>query len=354
MKKNRIMVLLLALIFVSFNVSLTSVSAAEEGSSSGFSKRVKHPDNQITDGEALNLLMKPGQKQKVAVEIENYGDKETTIEVKLNGARTSGAGSLEYGPNKFKKDKTMKYDLSDLVKVPKEVVIPAKEKKDLILDISMPDVAYKGIVTGGIQLMEKDKGVDTKKDDGTMITNKFAFLFGVTLQMDKKEVAPNFELRKAYAGLSNYRNSMIVDIANVQPKKATDMTLNVDITKKGKQDTLYTRKKNDVSMAPNSILTFAVGLDGDTMKSGNYTAHVLLKGYDKEWKWEEDFTVTDEEADKFNKGDVYVVQERGLDWKLIIIIVIVILLLIVIIALIVKKMKENKNKKTSKRKKSSK
>lgn len=71
----------------------------------------------------------------------------------------------------------------------------------------------------------------------------------------------------------------------------------------------YIKKKTDISLAPNSKMDFPVTLDGDIMRAGEYTSHVVLKGDDKEWKWDEDFTITDEEADRFNKQDPYLVQE---------------------------------------------
>lgn len=346
MKSRYKLVVTFFIVCVFFIVNSFTVFAA-----TGFSKKVIHPENQVGEGEALNLLMKPGQKQQVEVEIENYGDKETTILVSLSGARTNGSGVIEYSKSDFKKDKTMEYDLSDVVKVPEEVKVPAKGKAMLVLDISMPDVEFDGIITGGIQLMEKGQE-ENKEKSAAAINNKMAFLFGVTLFNNQKEVQPDFTLRKAYAGQENYRNAMLVDIANTQPMIANLRTLNVDITNKGKKDVLYTRKKTDISMAPNTLMTFPISLNGELMQAGEYTAHVVLKGYGKEWKWDQDFTVTDEQADKFNQSDVYVVQERGINIKLVITIVVSVLVVIIVIYMIYRYITKKKvSKKTSKKRK---
>lgn len=330
------------------------VSAADKEVVSGFNKKVQHPENQITSGEALNLMMKPGQKQQVNVEIENYGDRETTINVKINGTRTNGSGGLEYGPNKFKKDKTMKYDLPDLVKAPTEIKVPAKSKKNLVLDISMPEASYDGIVTGGVQLMEKNqKGQETTDEKGATIVNKYAFLFGVTLRMTDKEVKPDFKLRGVKAGLANFRNAVFVNISNSESFLAKDMTLNAEVTEKGKSEVLYQKKQTDVSMAPNSLMSFPVSLEGDRMVPGDFTANIILKGYDKEWKWKKDFTITKEEADKFNNQDPYLVQERGLNWKIIALIVGGVLALVIIVVVILKLTKKKPSKKGKNTKKGS-
>lgn len=330
---------------------VTTTNAAEKTSAMSFSKKVKHPENQITSGEALNLMMTPGQKQQVEVELQNYSDKEIEVESKITGARTNGNGGLEYSPNKFPKDKTMKYDLSDLLESPASVKVPPKGKANLVLNITMPDTAYDGIVTGGVQLMQKDHSIKSKEKDGSMINNKFAFVFGVTLRMTNNDVAPDFALRKVKAGTQNYRNSILIDVANVQSMIGENLAINAEITQKGKKEILYQKKKTEISIAPNSIMNYAVGLDGDRMRAGDYTANIVLKGYNKEWKWKQDFKITDEEADKFNNEDPYLVQERGLDWKTIAIIVGGVLVIAVIIIVVLKMTKKNTTKKLKKKSK---
>lgn len=311
-----------------------------------FSKKVQHPDNQIGTGEALNLLMTPGKKQQVKVEITNYNDKEIVVEAKISGARTNGSGGLEYSPTKLPQDKSMKYDLPELVK------IPAKGKENLILDISMPDTPYDGIVTGGVQLMEKGKSIESVDDKGATVVNKIAFLFGVTLRMNENSVKPDFNLNKVKPGLQNYRNAIFVNLSNTQSMIAEHLVLNAEITFKGKSDVLYQKKKTDVSMAPNSIMNYPVSLEGDAMKAGNYTAHIILKGYDREWNWDKNFTITDEEADEFNKKDPYLVQERGIDWRIIAFVVVSVVVLVGIILVTKKiiKRKKAKKKNTAKKK----
>lgn len=341
--------LIISSLFLLFGLSITA-NAADDLQGSTFYKKVKHPDNQQTSGEALNLMMKPGQQQKVTVEVFNLSDKEITVESKLSGARTNGNGGLEYGPTKLKKDKSMKYDLPDLVKIPSSVKVPAKGKADLVLDITMPETKFDGIVTGGVQLMEKDKSVKTKDEKGATIENKIAFLFGVTLQMTDEKITPDFKLNSVKAGLQNYRNAIFIDISNPKSMIAKDMVLNTEITEKGKKEVLYQKKKTDVSMAPNSIMSFPVSLDGDKMKAGDYTANVVLKGYDKEWKWTKNFSITKEEADRFNQQDPYLVQERGLNWKMVALIVGGVLLVVILIVIILKVTKNKKKVKSSKKK----
>ena len=313
----------------------------------GFSYKINHPSNQIGGPGALNLMMKSGQEQTVNVTIKNTSNQDITILVSLNGARTNGNGGLEYGPNRFKADASMAYDLPDLVEIPSELKIPKNNSQDLELKIKMPKVGYKGIVTGGIQMIEKESG-DVATSE-TMIVNKVAYLFGITLQTEETKLKPALELQKVYPEQANFRNAIYLDVANTQAMKVKGLMLDVEITKAGQTEVLYESKKNSMEMAPNTLMSYPISFGGEKMVSGKYTAHVLASAHEKEWQWEQDFTITKEQADLFNQKDVNLVQERGLDWQLIVIIVVSVVF--VITGIYVIRRLSKKKKKSRKRKK---
>ncbi|MGO2265266.1 MAG: DUF916 and DUF3324 domain-containing protein [Vagococcus salmoninarum] len=313
----------------------------------GFSYKINHPENQIGDGNALNLKMNPGQEQVTTATIKNTSDQNITVLLSLNGARTNGNGGLEYGPNKFMADKSMAYDLPDLVSIPKEIVVPKNGEAEVEMVIKMPEVAFEGIVTGGIQMIEKDEGKEEVSN--TTIINKVAYLFGMTLQNTEKELVPVLELQKVYPEQANFRNSIFIDIANTTPMKIKGLMLDVEITNEGKEDVLYESKKNNMEMAPNTLMSYPVSFGGEKMLAGKYTAHILASAHGEEWSWDKNFTITKEQADLFNQKDVNLVQERGLDWKLIAGIVSVLVFVMVGIYYIQMKRKKNKKSYSKKR-----
>ena len=317
----------------------------------GFTYAINHPENQLGDGGALNLLLNPGQEQAVTVTINNRNNQEITVLFSLNGARTNGYGGLEHGPNKFKADKSMAYDLPDLVEIPEELVIPAQSEKELTLNIKMPKVPFEGIVTGGIQMIEKEAASEAAKETG--IVNKVAYLFGVTLQMNEKEISPELELQKVYPEQVNFRNAIFLDIANIAPLKIQGLLLDIEVTKAGETEVLYENKKNNMEMAPNTLMAYPVSLGGEKMIAGKYTANILASAHGKDWKWTEDFTITKEDADLFNQKDVNIVQERGMNWQLVVGIVIAIVFVMAGIYFLRSQLgkKAKKKRKLSKRRK---
>lgn len=317
----------------------------------GFNYQVIFPENQYKkDAGYFNLMMAPGQEQIVEIQLINDSANEMTINVSLNGTKTNGNGVIEYGPTDIEDDKSLKYKFTDIVTGEKQVVIPAQSLVSYYLTIKMPEASYDGKIVGGIQLQQE---IDHSDSQGGII-NEYAYMIGMVLQENETQLEPNLEMNRVYAGLSNYRNAIFVNFSNTVADFLRDMTVDVQIMPADSDEVLYDTKKAGMDMAPNTLINFPVTMNGDSMEPGDYKAYVLVTAGDKRWEWTENFTITDEEADKFNGQDVSLLQERTIDWKTIAAIVGGALVVILIIFVIVRTVLKNKNKKKGKRKPSKK
>ncbi|MBL1229136.1 DUF916 and DUF3324 domain-containing protein [Enterococcus sp. BWB1-3] len=314
--------LMIGLLYIVGLGGFATSTYAEEGSSdtnanpAGFSYKVMFPENQrdMTIGY-FDLRMSPGQQQTVQIELANNGGVEKTVEVSLNGAKTNGNGVIEYGPIAIDNDASLKYDFKDLVKGPETVTLPPGEVVTLDLAITMPEVSYDGVISGGIQLKEK---IDEEARKGqTGLINEYAFLIGMMLTETDTEVQPNLELNQVYAGTNNARNTIYVNFSNVEAEYLNALTVEAQITKQGSEDVIYDTKKANMRVAPNSMVDFPISMNGERMEPGDYHARVVATAGDRSWEWDQDFTITDEEADKFNKQDVQLTQEQGINWLLV-------------------------------------
>lgn len=333
-------------IALSLLVLPNSVSADKETAAGGFTYKVIYPKNQHTEVSYFDLRMKPGQKQTAIIQMSNNSDKEITVDVSLNGTKTNSNGVLENGPSSLEKDSSLKYDFAEIVKGKESVVIPPKQTIDYALDITMPETTFDGIISGGIYMIERDQ--ESEKQTG-MIKNKYAYLVGMLLTETDKEIKPDLELNKVYADLKNYRNTIIVDFSNTKPAYLDYMTVDVQVMGEKSDEVLYETKQTKMRMAPNSKINFPVSMNGEKMIPGKYRAHILVTSQagDK-WEWEQDFVITDEEADKFNQEDVSLLQENRINWQLIVMIILGVLALILIVFVIVRMINKKKNDKKRK------
>ncbi|MBO0423064.1 DUF916 and DUF3324 domain-containing protein, partial [Enterococcus plantarum] len=300
----------------------------------GFTYNITFPDNQV-DKELgyYQLKMTPGQHQKLAIALSNPSNEKVTIEVKVNGAKTNQNGVIEYGESTIKNDPSLKFDFTDLVKAPESVELAPGETKNLELTVAMPETGYDGVIAGGIQLMRAGQTDATTDGGGSKIINQYAYVIGMVLQETETEIVPDLSLNNVKAGQSNYRNAIFINFSNVTATYLNDMTVEVQITEKGKGTVLYERKQTAMRMAPNSFIDFPVSMNGERMVPGDYEADILVTSGEKKWAWKEDFKIKDEDANKFNERDVGLVQEKGLDWKLILLIVVAFLFFIILVFL---------------------
>lgn len=330
-----------------FLAKATAVSAEEENSAgaTGFTYSISFPDNQI-DKELgyYKLKMTPGQEQQLSIMLSNPSAEKVVIDVKLNGAKTNQNGVIEYGESAIKNDPSLKFNFIDLVEGPKSVELAPGETKSLELTVKMPETEYDGVIAGGIQLMRAGQEATTNSG-GSKIINQYAYVIGVLLQENEAVIQPDLSLNSVKAGQNNYRNAIFINYSNTKAAYLNDMTAEVQITEKGKETVLYERKQTAMRMAPNSFIDFPVSMNGERMISGDYEADILITSGDKKWAWKQAFKITDEDANKFNERDVGLVQEKSLDWKLILLLVAAFLIGIFLLFLVVHFFRKKKHKK---------
>ena len=350
MKKMRIwLVLLLGTLCLLKGVPVFADETEDSSSDApavGFTYEVVKPDNQKSDASYFDLKMKTGQKQTVTIKLKNFGTEVLPMSVKLNGAKTNSNGVIEYQPNTIENDPSLKFDFVDIVKAPETIEIPASGEIDLNLDITMPETSFDGIIAGGIQLQSMR---EQDAQQSGMIINKYAYVIGMVLSETDKEVKPDITFNSVGPGQSNHRNSILINYSNTEANFLNHMTTEVQVTAKGSDEVLYDRKQSDMRMAPNSQMTFAVSMEGDAMVPGDYNAKVLITSGDQKWEWEQEFTITDEDADKYNSEDLGLIQDRKVDWKFIAMIVGGVILVIGIIFLVIHFVNKNKKKKQAER-----
>lgn len=309
----------------------------------GFTYKINYPENQMDpDLGYYRLKVKPGTEQTLALSLSNPGTEKQTISVKYNSAKTNQNGVIEYGESQLKTDKSMKFDFVEIVKGPEKVELAPGETKELAINVKLPETSYDGVIAGGIQLMREGQGADASQEAGSKVVNQYAYVIGLLLQETDQPVTPDLQLNKIYGTQSNYRNSISVNFSNIMAEYLNDMAVEVQISKKGSDAVLYERKQTAMRMAPNSVIDFPVSMNGEKMVAGNYVGNVLVTSGDQKWTWKEEFTITADEAEKYNERDVSLVQEKGVNWQLIVGVVSGVFVLILVIYFVVQSIRKRK------------
>ncbi|MGM0238831.1 DUF916 and DUF3324 domain-containing protein [Enterococcus sp. AZ103] len=357
MKKKNI--LLTLFLFVSVLMLNTVKSYANEF---GFAVEPQIPENQIDKSKTYyDLQLDPGQAQQLSVHLVNDTDNPVKVEATIKSATTNSNVVVEYGPNKLKADKSLKYNLADYAKMPNTIDIPAKSTLDVPIDVTMPSENFDGVMAGGItfkEIKKDNKTADSSNDKGLAIQNEYSYVVALLLRENTNEVAPNLKLHTVKASQVNARNVILANVQNDQATYINQVAIDAQITEKGKSKVLYKKSAENLQIAPNTNFDFPVSLNGKSLKAGTYHLKMIVNGnqlaegqfvrtgedkkeihYSNQWILEKDFTIKAETAKKLNAKDVSI--KKDYTWLYILIGILLLLLVIILIWVIRRRKKKN-------------
>lgn len=313
-------------------VGLQGSIKADNNNSPVFSVIPKTAGNQMnTNATYYDLKTTPNMQETISVTVNNASKNEVRIAPEVNLAKTNYNGVIDYQTKGLKSDKSLPYDISELVKpAEKETIIPGNSSRDITFKIKMPNKQYTGQLIGGIVF--RDLNHKTTK---TGISNDYAYVVGIVLHGSQEESKNKLSLGKVYPDQNNYRNVITAEVHNQSAKIASDLHVQTSVTKRGSSHVLYQADKKNQMIAPNSIFKLPTSLENQALKPGRYTIHIKIKGKKQHWSFNKDFTIKGSEAKKLNKKAVDL--EKDYSWLYATIIGILGVLLIVIMLYIRKK-----------------
>lgn len=282
--------------------TIASAEANFSTAINGFSYEVLFPENQKDPKLGYyDLLMKPNEKQAIQIKVNNTSNQPMKVELQVNSAKTNSNGVIEYGPSDLKEDPSLNYNLAKIMSGPDEIIIPANNSDIIEYVISTPSVPFKGYIAGGIQLKPIIKEQNTD-DTNNAVINKFAYLIGVLIsESEVKEIKPKLRLNSVNLKMKDARYTVLANISNTQPVYVEKITADIQITEKNKKRVLFKFKKDQMRMAPNSMIDIPISLDTEKVKSGEYTANIQIATESGNWNWMKDFKLSKIEAQQINK-----------------------------------------------------
>lgn len=335
MRKKIIYAIALSLFFTLSYPLLGNANESIADAIKYFSYELILPENQKDKTLGYyDLLINPREKQEVQLKLNNTSDQAMKVDIELNSAKTNGNGVIEYGPSELKEDPSLKYNLAEIMSGPSEITVPPKSSEGVTFVINSPIAHFDGYIVGGIQLKPVVKTQQTQNTQGTIV-NKFAFLIGVLLsESDTQKIKPKLKLNNVSLKLKDGSYTVFANISNTESIFVEKMTANIQITEKDNSKSSFELKKEDMRMAPNTMMNLPIPLNNKKVNSGEYTANVqITTGNGGNWTWVKNFTLSKVEAEQINKQIVEDTNQRfNYRW----IIIIVSPLLMVLMGLMIK------------------
>lgn len=265
------------------------------------------PENSLSKNGYFDLLVKPGERQTLEIDVENISSEEKTVELQLANATTGDSGIVNYQSSDKKRDETLKLSFTDIAVINnKKIVLEPTSKKRVSLELLVPEKEFDGIILGGITA-EESVEVEKKsnKNLGAGITNVFSFTIAAVLTQNKNSVInPNIELVKVEEGQVNYRNFILANLRNTEPQIIKHIDIESSVYNE-QNERVYFSSSEDLSMAPHSNFNFGIDLQETEFIPGNYYIKMKAQIKDGElFEFSKEFVISKKKAQKLNKSAI--------------------------------------------------
>lgn len=300
-----------------------------------------HSKKQITEDNYFNLLVKPGEKDKLQLKFENLSDEDVTVEVNVMTAGTTSNGSVDYTKINPILNDSLEYSLNDLFKEKKkDVILKKQESKVVDFEYEIPKEEFEGSLLGSFYITEK-------KDETTTFEFKYSQVIAIQMRESKKQITPKFDLAKIDLMQYNKQASFMITIENQKPLLLKGADITGKISKNESKVIKFDFETPKQDIAPNSNLIFPVPLPDDIgIDAGIYTLKLTINDKGTKYEYEKEFDVTALALQ--NAG--YVEPEETSLMKSSFFVVIVIIFVIILIAVLAYVFLVLKNPKNTKRK----
>lgn len=293
---------------MSFGVLMIG-NVVNASSGASFSVQPIITDNQKSNLGYFDLNLSPGQEQVVQVEVFNDSEGQIEVSVETNKATTSDVGNITYQQTN-NIDESLIHDIQDLITNDNEtVILLPKESKIVDFTIKMPEEQFTGILLGGLRFTLAD---EEKEIVG--IENRFAYTVGVILNNSPVELPVNLNLNDITVGQLNYRNHILVNLQNDISRIIDQMDVHAEVYPRDKSTILYSSESSGLRMAPNSNFYYGISTNETAFKPGEYTLKLVALADGEEFEWTQDFEITADEVDNFNKDAILIEEQTNNIW----------------------------------------
>lgn len=353
-KHSRLLMSVLVALAMFFIPAVTAFAVTP----AGFFLKPVMPDNQASnDSNFWNIVLNPGEKQTLYVDVTNETDTELKLLTNVANASTNLNGQVQYtSPTSVGSTIQPQVDYTKYITVDKAITLKPKEVKHVAVQVQMPDKTFTGLATGGVAFYRDPATIkdDSKQKQGFAIQNRYQYVSSLVMRQHTGTtdiIKPNLDLTKVEPAIVNGQTVINSTFVNDQSAYLDNMFTTASI--KGKNEYSYTNMQ--MSMAPNSSFNLPVQTNGTTAKgtvmyqaleAGTYNMHVVVYGkvddqgqyqnvktpdgktrnYRYRWEFNKTFTITAAKAGELNKKNLF--KPKANNWWIWLIVAAVALILI--------------------------
>ena len=305
MKHIKVFTFVSVLFIVLCTVAFPSVARAEDEKPS-ISVKPTFPKNQNMEVDSyFKLLVKPGDKQTVYVQITNNKKESIVVTLTPANAYTRPNGGIFYDAN-IDSPETILLDkffaLSNYISIAKNVAIKPTETINVPIEITVPDIKT-GTLLGGILINEEVPTSEIVKAEPKKNEAKFKVItktvFAIAIQLDLPNIPLSaFSFEKA--GFNPDKANVFIEMRNDAPMIQREIFGVYKVTNKDGEK-LFEGKIIPMIMAPKTQINYPMPWTAPILEPGNYTLSITASVAGKEITVDKIFEIEKESVEKYSK-----------------------------------------------------
>jgi hypothetical protein len=137
------------------------------------------------------------------------------------------------------------------------------------------------------------------------VTHEVAYTVGILLnRVGGSAVENELFLNEVTASQRNYRNHIEANLQNRAAVIVRNMSIQSSIYREGSGTPIYTYDAYELRMAPNSNFNFGIPAGNQPIEAGNYVLKTQVTADEKEYRFEQSFSITNANARQLNQSAV--------------------------------------------------
>lgn len=315
-KRTLLFALVAVMGFALWRPSIAFAEDEKKDDPTNFTVKTIPSDHQVDKSKSyFDVMGKPDEEITLRYMIANNSGVEQTYLISVNSASTNKNGLINYKEDN--KEPSLPVSLSEIAKVPKEVTVPPVSDKEVEVKIKLPSDPFEGVLVGAIHTRLKGE-VEGSDGSAMSVKNTYGYIIGIVVTESENQPlskVDKLELKSVENKIDVGKKVFHGNLLNPQSAIFDPLTITATITGESGGEPIATKEIEHARIAPHSVLPLELDWGAGVLTAGTYKYKIHAQSNEKEWTFEDSFTITQEEAKKLNEEAEVQVRIPQIWWK---------------------------------------
>lgn len=253
-----------------------------QATTTNFGVKAQLPANQVNAKvHYYDLLVSPNTTQTLKLQVQNTSTGTQRFEISTNRASTTSDGQLNFNQHGLAQPKSLTYNIEALMPKPRVISIAPRTTRTIALKLTAPKTSWSGVLLGAVHVAQLDT------------TTRVAYNIGLQLRATQTlpTQAPQLQFNGVTTKIRAIGDTISALLENPAPRIQNHLTLQANVYRLKTGKLVMKRQLSQASLAPNSVMAFAVNQVPKSLVNGKYKLTITANNDTKTWHFAKTFTI---------------------------------------------------------------